>query len=72
MKLPNPKIQTINNITEIAGKSISGGVVGAASIAYIAGAEAIAEMFRDAIASGDLNNVIQLAKETEKKSFYFF
>jgi hypothetical protein len=73
MKLTDPKIRVVNNIGQIRTRSFppENGVT-TAHTAYKEGAQAMAEMFRNAIESGDLNNVIQLAKETEKKSFYFF
>jgi hypothetical protein len=71
MKLTDPKIKISNHVGQIRARSFpEAGGLSTAHIAYKEGAEAMASMFREAIQSGDLNRVIDLAKATEKTSFY--
>jgi len=70
MNLPNPQITNINSVVRINGKAIAGGEIGAAQIAYVEGASALAKMFREAIYAGDIEAAFRLAKATETNSFY--
>jgi len=71
MKLTDPEIKVTHNVGEITTKSfpVTNGVT-TAHIAYKEGAFAMAKMFRDAINSGDLGKVMELARATETNSFY--
>jgi hypothetical protein len=70
-KLADPKIRVVNNVGQIRTRSFppENGVT-TAKTAYQEGAQAVAEMFRNAIATGNLRAVMDLAKATETTTFY--
>jgi len=71
MKLTNPQIKITNHVGQIRSRSFSEtNAITAAHIAYKEGAQAMAEMLRDAIHSGNLQSILDLAKATEQTSFY--
>lgn len=71
MKLTNPQVRIVNHVGHIRTRSFPENVgLTTAHIAYKEGAEAMALMFREAIQSGDLKKVVDLANATEQTSFY--
>lgn len=71
MKLTNPQIKIVNNVGQVRTRSFNptNGMT-TANTAYKEGAMAMADMFRDAIQSGNLKKVMDIAKATEQNSFY--
>lgn len=70
-KLTNPQIRIVNNVGQIRMRSFppENGVT-TAHTAYKEGAQAMAEMIRNAIVTGNLREVMELAKATETTTFY--
>jgi hypothetical protein len=72
MKLPEPIIATVHNVT-VVGPYSAGGATNthtAAKLGYLHGAEVMAAMFREAFATGNIAEVHNLIKATETNSFF--
>jgi hypothetical protein len=71
MKLPDPNIRIINHTLRVGSRSgHEGNAVTAAHLGYIAGAEAVASMLRDAVESRDIQKVWDLYNHTKSTTFY--
>ena len=69
MKLREPIIKHINNVTEVEGKTINGETQ-AARAGFKAGAQEMARLVQERVKANDLRGLVELMSATQTKSFY--